>query len=95
MVEAGGGSDKVFDGEELALADGGDDSLVGVGLGDAGELILRFDRDADVGGAAEFEDAGGAVVGLDAAGRAFAGDKYVFQPASAGSQSLLDRVEAI
>ena len=48
---AGGGLEEVFEGEEFAFADEGDDALVGVGFAVAGELVAGFGRDADALGA--------------------------------------------
>ena len=82
-------SEEVFDGEELALADDGEDALMGVGAGEAGELVAGLDGDADFGGAAEFDEAFEAVVA------ALAGDADVIELAGAGADGLLDWVEAV
>jgi hypothetical protein len=52
LGEGGRGGEEVFDGEEGALADEGERALVGVGAGEAGELVAGFEGDADAGGAA-------------------------------------------
>jgi len=89
---AGRGVEEVFEGEELALAEEGDDALVGVGFDVAGELVARLGGDADVGLTAEVED------GLEtrvAAGFALACDADVVDLANAGADGLLDGVEAV
>ena len=83
------GSEEVFDGEELALADNGEGALVGVGAGETGELVAGLDGDADAGGAAEFDQA------LEAFVSAFAGDADVIELAGTGADGLLDGVEAV
>jgi hypothetical protein len=83
------GGEEVFDGEELALADDGEDALMGVGAGEAGELVAGLDGDADVGGAAEFDDT------LEAFVSAFAGDADVIELAGTGADGLLDGMEAV
>ena len=86
------GVEEVFEGEELPLAEEGDDALMGVGFGVSGELVAGFGGDADVGLAAEVEDGFKARV---AAGFALAGDADVVDLANAGSDGLLDGVEAV
>ncbi len=83
------GGEEVFDGEEFALADDGEDALMGVGAGEAGELIAGLDGDADASGAAEFDHA------LEAFVSAFAGDADVIELAGTGADGLLDRMEAV
>ena len=87
-VEAWFGGEEIFDGEELALAEGGDGTLVGVSFGDAGELRFIRERTTDVVGAAQFDEV------VEANG-AVAGDEDVFEAASAGADGLLDGVEAV
>ncbi len=89
---AGGGVEKVFQGEEFALTEEGDDALVGVGFAVAGELVAGFGADADAFGAAEFEDRVHARV---AAGLALAGDADVVEGSSAGAEGLFDGVQAV
>jgi hypothetical protein len=83
------GGKEVFDGEEFTLADDGEDALMGVGAGEAGELIAGLDGDADASGAAEFDQA------LEAFVSTFAGDAYVIELAGTGADGLLDGVEAV
>ena len=83
------GGEEVFDGEELALADDGEDALMGVGAGEAGELVAGLDGDADFGGAAELDEAFEAFVA------ALAGYADVIELAGAGADGLLDWVEAV
>ncbi len=89
VLAVGFGSEEVFDGEELALADDGEDALVGVGAGEAGELVAGLDGDADFGGAAELDEAFEAFVA------ALAGYADVIELAGAGADGLLDWVEAV
>ena len=83
------GREEVFDGEEGPLADQGDGPLVGVGAGEAGELVSGFEGDADAGVAAELGEA------LQAGVAALAGQQDAVQPARAGADRLLDRVQAV
>ena len=83
------GCEEVFDGEELALADDGEDALMSVGAGEAGELVARLDGDADASGAAEFDHA------LEAFVSTFAGDADVIELAGTGADRLLNRMEAV
>ena len=83
------GREQVFDGEEGALADQGDGPLVGVGACQAGELVSGFEGEADVGVAAELGEA------LQAGVAALAGEQDAVQPARAGADGLLDRVQAV
>jgi len=83
------GCEEIFNGEELALADDGEDALMGVGAGEAGELVAGLDGDADASGAAEFDDA------LEAFVSSFAGDADVIELAGTGADSLLDGMEAV
>ena len=83
------GGEEVFDGEEGALADQGDGPLVGVGAGEAGELVAGFEGEADVGVAAKLGEA------LQAGVAALAGQQDAVQPARAGADRLLDRVQAV
>ena len=88
----GWGVEEVFEGEEFALAEEGDDALVGVGFGVAGELVAGLGGDADAFGAGEVED--GVHAGV-AAGFALAGDADVVEVSGAGAEGLLDRVQAV
>ena len=83
------GGEEVFDGEEFALADDGEDALMSVGAGEAGELVARLDGDADASGAAKFDHAFEAFVST------FAGDADVIELAGTGADGLLDRMEAV
>jgi hypothetical protein len=83
------GGEEVFDGEEFALADDGEDALVGIGAGEAGELVAGLDGDADVGGAAKFDDAFETFVAT------FAGYADVVELAGTGADGLLDGMEAV
>ena len=89
---AGGGLEKVFEGQEFALAEEGYDALVGVGAAVAGELVAGLGGDADAFGAGEFENRVHARV---AAGFALAGYADVVERAGAGAEGLLDRVQAV
>lgn len=51
-----GKGDEVFDGEKLPFADEGDNSLMGIGFGEAGELVTGLEGDADVGGTGEGDE---------------------------------------
>ena len=51
------GGEEIFDGEEFALADDGEDALMSVGAGEAGELVAGLDGDTDASGAAELSEA--------------------------------------
>jgi hypothetical protein len=87
-----GGVEEVFESEEFALADEGDDALMGVGLAVAGELVAGLGADANAFGAGELED------GIDAgvaAGFALAGDAEVVERAGAGAEGLFDGVQAV
>ena len=83
------GCEEVFDGEEGSLADQGDGPLVGVGACEAGELVAGFEGEADVGVAAKLGEA------LQAGVAALAGQQDAVQPARAGADRLLDRVQAV
>lgn len=89
VLAVGFGGEEVFDGEELALADDGEDALVGVGAGEAGELVAGLDGDADFGGSAELDEAFEAVVA------ALAGYADVIELAGTGADGLLNWVEAV
>jgi hypothetical protein len=83
------GGEEVFDSEEFAFADDGEDALVGVGPGEAGELVAGFEGDADAGGAAELDEAFEAFVAT------LAGDADVIELAGAGADGLLDWMETV
>ena len=95
VMAVGGGGEEVFDGEEFALADDGENALVGVGAGEAGELVAWFEGDTDAGGAAEVDEALEAVVKFAPGVTSLAGDADVFELACAGADGLLDGVEAV
>ena len=88
---AGGGRDKIFEVEEITLANDGDHALMGGGSGEAGEGIAGLGADWDGRLAAEVED------GSDAGGGsgALAGDADVVKVAGPGAEGFLDRVEAV
>ncbi len=48
VLAVGFGDEQVFDGEELAVAQDGEDTLVGVGFSEAGELVAGLDVDPDL-----------------------------------------------
>jgi hypothetical protein len=83
------GREKVFEGEELLGADDGDDSLMRGGLGAEGELIAGLGVDADAELAAEGDELDETRV------LALASHENVVKMASAGAQSLFDRVQAV
>ena len=89
---AEGSVKKVLESEEFALADEGDDALVGIGFAVAGELIARLGADADAFEAAEFEKRVHARV---AAALALAGDADVIERPGTRAQGLLDGVQAV
>ena len=83
------GGEEVFDAEERALANDGEDPLVGVGSGEAGKLISRFQGYPDSCLPAEVDEAFQTIV------PAFAGYADVVEPPRAGSDGLLDRMKAV
>jgi hypothetical protein len=87
-----GGGEKVFNGEEFAIADDSEDALVGISAGETGELVAGFKGHTDASGAAEVDEAGDS--GIAAGVAAFAGDADVVQLACTGADGLLDGVEA-
>ena len=87
-----GSVQQVFERQELAFAQEGHNTLVGVGLGVAGELIARLHADTDIGRAAELQNAVQARV---AAGFALPGNADVVQAADAGAQRLFHRMQAV
>jgi hypothetical protein len=88
----GWSGEEVFELKEFSFPKEGDDALVGVGAGVAGELLARFGHDAEVGGAGESQD--GFEAGV-AAGFALASDGDVVDGLGTGTQRLLDRVQAV
>lgn len=52
VLALGFGTHEVFDAKELAFLDDGEDALMGVGAGEAGELVARLQRDSDACGSA-------------------------------------------
>ena len=76
-------------GEEGALANQGDGSLVGVGAADAGEVVAGFERDSDTGGAAEFGEA------FQPGIFALAREHDAVQAPRTRPDRLLDRVQAV
>jgi hypothetical protein len=89
---ADGCVEEVFESKEFAFAEEGDDALVVVGAGVAGELVAGLGGDADTGGAGGLEDA---LEPRVAAGFALAGDADVVDLSRSGAESLFDRVEAV
>jgi hypothetical protein len=83
------GGDQVLDGEEVAFADQGNDSLVGVGAADAGELVAGFEGDADAGGAAEFGEA------FEFGVTALAGEDDGIEPARTRANGFFDGMQAV
>jgi len=88
MGVAPAGGDDVLYREELALADGGDDSLVSISAGEFGQLVFGLRGDPNAGDAAEFGE------GVETRGTV-AGKENVFEPSSAGANGLFNRVEAV
>lgn len=88
-----GSGEKVLDAEEVALADDGDNSLVGGGSGEAGEGVAGLNAGFDTGGAAKGDDGG--ETRIVAALEAFLGEANVVEAAGAGAKSLLDGMEAV
>ncbi|GGG69536.1 hypothetical protein GCM10011585_09500 [Edaphobacter dinghuensis] len=83
------GRQKVFDAEKLTLSDDSQHALVRIGTGEAGELLPRFERDADARSAAELDKA------LEAFVAALAGDAYVVKLARTGTDGLLDWMKTV
>ena len=83
------GGEEVFDGEEFLGADESDNSLMGGGFGDKGELVAGFLADADAG----LAEGGDELV--DAEIVAFAGYEDVVKAAAAGLEGFFDRVHAV
>lgn len=83
------GGKKIFDGKECPFAKIGDDALMRLGFGDAGELIAGLNRDANSGGAGERGD----TVQLGIA--ALAGDGDAVETTGAGPDGLFNGVEAV
>ena len=86
---------EVFEGEELAFADHGEDALVGVGAGEAGELVAGFEGDTDFGGPGEGDDGLKAGVRLSVGSVTFPSYRDVVKLAGAGADGLLDGMEAV
>jgi hypothetical protein len=89
-----GADEDVFQGEELAFADDGYDSLVGSGLGHAGEGVPRFEAGFDAGFVAKVDELGEAMV-LLAGTVAFARDAHIIEAAGPGAEGLFDGVQAV
>lgn len=81
--------EEVLDGEELAVAEEGDDTLVHVGLGEARKLFTGLEGDADAGRAGE----GGELLELTVA--ALACDRDAVEPSGAGAKSLFHWMQAV
>lgn len=92
--KAGGRTgEEVFDFEERALADEGDDSLVSGGAGETGEGFAGLGAEFDASGTAELGY--GREAGVVASAEALLGDADVVEAAAAGSKGLLDGMEAV
>ena len=89
MFAIGFGTHEVFDAEELALFDDGEDALMGVGPGEAGELVAGFDGDADAGSATELDE------GVEPVVAALTCYADVVQMTCAGSDCLLHWMKAV
>jgi hypothetical protein len=85
----GWGGEQVFNGEEFLGPDEGDNSLMGRGFGDEGELVARLLEDADAG----LAEGGDELV--DAQIVALAGYQNVVKATPAGLESFFDRVHAV
>lgn len=84
-----GALEKVFNGEELLGAHQGDDTLMGSGTGELGELLTGLLADAHTGLPAVRDQAGNAVV------MALAGHKDVVKSAPASPERLLDWMQTV
>ncbi len=83
------GSQQVFNAQELAFPNDGEDPLMSVGSGQPGKLFTWLKRYPDASGAAELDEAFEAFV------PALAGYADMVQPPRTRSNGLLDRVEAV
>jgi hypothetical protein len=83
---------EVFEGEEGAFAEEGDDALVSIGLAVAGELVAGLGGDADAAGAAELEQGPHSRVSR---GILFLGDADVVEWAGTSADGLFDRMQAV
>lgn len=88
-----GDGEQIFKVEEVALADDGDDALVGCRLGETGEGFAWLGADFDAGLAAEGRDGGQPRV--MAAAEALGGDADVIETPGARAQGFFDGVEAV
>lgn len=88
MVVVGRGNQQVFDGEEGAVAQKGDNSLMGIGFGGASELVAGFECDTDSGGTRQRCDL------FEPRVAALAGDGDAVEAAGTGSNGLFNGVEA-
>ena len=86
-----GGGEEVFEGEEFAFTDDGDDALVGGRFGYAGELVAILKTHANALRAAEIDDALDLLRGSTLL--AVAADANVIETAVAGPESLFDGVQ--
>jgi hypothetical protein len=84
-----GESEKVFDGEEPALADDGEDALMGVGLGEPCKLVSGLEGDADIGGTGEGDK------GLEFGVSALASHGDVVEATISGANGLFNGMQAI
>lgn len=89
---AGRGLEQIFEGEELALAQEGDDALVSVGAAVTSELIAWLGGDANAFGTGKGENR---IEAWIATCFPLAGHTDVIQRARTGSEGLLNRVQAV
>ena len=83
------GCKQVFDAEKLAFFDHGQNALMGIGSGDAGELVAGFERDPDACVAAELDEP------LEAVVASFASYADVVELARTGADCLFYWVQAV
>ncbi len=81
--------DEIFDSEELAFADKGENTLVGVGFGETGELVAGLEGDANVVETSQVDE----VLEFRVAAVPSHGD--VVEAAATGADGLFDGMEAI
>ena len=81
--------EQIFEAEEFALADNGDDALMGGGVRQASESVTGFEAGSDAGLPAKIKEAAETLV------VAFARNRHVVEAAGAGAQRLFDGVQAV
>ena len=89
VAAVGRRGEQVFDGEEVALANEGDDALVGVGSGEPGELVAGLERRRG------HRRRGRAARRSSLASRRSRAMEMRSSRPGAGADGLLDRVEAV